>query len=344
VIGLQGHQQKIVALAVSPDGKRLASASLEAVYVWDMASQTLIERLPGYYGEVQSVAISPNGELLAFGGQDHEVQLLSLKEQTTLTLEDYSGYRGRLAFSPDSKLLAYPTVAEGYPRYGFTVRDTASGASVADVKMDSWALGMAFSTDGAVLATGNYSGEIRLWDTSDWTEIMVLEGHTRSVNRILFSPNGKVLISAGERNRSVRLWEMPSGKALEVLEGGAGDYGVYGIDALAISNDGSTLAYNGPDKTILLWNMQTRKQIGKLSSSDQYFVTALAFSKDGEFLLSSDALTQTFVRVWSINFLTETQSMLVQREDISDFVIDASGSRLVSSSADGTVLLWDIEG
>ena len=335
---LLGHRQALKVLSMSLDGKWLASASSEAVFVWDTATHALKAQLPGYYGEVQSLALSPDDTLLAFGGQNREVHLIDRAAHTELTLTGYTGYRGIIAFSPDSKLLFYPTLHDY--AYGFAIVDAHTGDSIKAVELKSWVLGAAFSPDGKLLATGDYYGNIAVWDTTTWAQRLTLTGHGGEVNRVLFSPDGKLLVSSGHDD-TVRLWDLTSGDALNVLQA-EGDYSTYGIEALALSRDGSRLAYNGPDHTIVVWNMQTKKRVGVLRS-DQYFTTAVIFSPDGKFLISTDGLYQAVVRVWDLSFLAETQSVTVQRENISDMVMNASGTELISSSKDGTVLMWAVD-
>ena len=78
-----------------------------------------------------------------------------------------------------------------------------------------------------------------------------LKGHTDGVNSVAFSPDGKMLASAG---LSITLWDVATGKEQATLKGHRGL-----VNCVAYSPDGKTLASGGEDKTIKLWDVATGK-------------------------------------------------------------------------------------
>ncbi|MEH1884279.1 WD40 repeat domain-containing protein, partial [Nostoc sp.] len=68
-------------------------------------------------------------------------------------------------------------------------------------------LGVSFSPDGKMLASGSAENTVKLWDTSTGKEIKTLTGHTNSVRGVSFSPDGKMLASGSDDN-TVKLWRL----------------------------------------------------------------------------------------------------------------------------------------
>ena len=77
---------------------------------------------------------------------------------------------------------------------------------------------LAFSPDGRLLATGEQSGAVKIWQVSDHRLLSTLAGHAAAVRSLAFSPDGALLASAGD-DKLARVWDVATGAALSSLTG-----------------------------------------------------------------------------------------------------------------------------
>ncbi|MEG4114295.1 MULTISPECIES: serine/threonine-protein kinase [unclassified Microcoleus] len=138
---------------------------------------------------------------------------------------------------------------------------------------------VAFSPDGATLASGSEDKTIEMWKLETGKRWYTLTGHSDWVTCVAFSPDGATLASGG-RDKTIQIWDLNKGKWWYALRGH--EDRVY---AVAFSRDGQVLASGSRDKTVQLWNLNKGRRMSALTGHAGG-VEAVAFSPGGEFLAS----------------------------------------------------------
>lgn len=326
-----GHQAGVGALAISLDGKVVASGA-DGIRLWDPASGKPIRKLD--VKGVSCLALAADGKTLASGGQDRVVRLWNI--ESGLPIGELKGHKNGLcglAFSRDGKLLASGDVQA-------TVRiwDVAEQKHVQEINNQSGTerISLAFTADNKSLFCSG------AWNDSSF---LPKAGTVLKINGKEIKFDGVLNIQGVEMSRKeghfALQWDVATGKEIRRF-GGLSDT----LRSLALSLDDSLVAAASRDGKLCIWDART--------GSDRLFINAhpshtdapfsgspsLAFSPDGKTLAS--ASTDRTIRLWDVVTAKEKGQFTAADSPIYSIVFSADGKTLISGSADTGVLVWEV--
>ncbi|MBD1909350.1 MULTISPECIES: NB-ARC domain-containing protein [unclassified Leptolyngbya] len=198
-------------------------------------------------------------------------------------------------------------------------------------EMFSIAMSIDMSPDGEMMAVGDSSGNIYLWNVTTTQLLGTLEGHVGWVWSVAFSPSG-ALLASGCTDSSVRLWDVQSGQCLQLLTDHSG-----GVRSVSFSPDGQQFASGSEDKTVRLWNLQG--QCFRVLEGHTQSVYSVHFAPNQQTLASSS--NDATVRIWDVSNGNCLSILQGHTSGVQCVRYSPDGQLLASGCRDGSIRLWN---
>jgi WD40 repeat protein len=323
---LMGHRNGIFCLALSPDGKRLASGDKGGeIRIWDVATGQELTSFSASHHSVRSLAFAPDGQTLASGGADQNIHLWDIA--TAKQLRAFNGHQKdvrTVVFTADGRKLV-----SGGEDHTVRLWDVATGKEIRQFgeRQQAKGAGTALSPDGKVIASAD--GGVYRWDFATGQQIGDrLGGITRTDvggQFLAFSPDGTKLAVQGW-DGWIYLWDLE--KDREIYKR-SGPFGIY--NNLAFSPDGKLLAAGG-DNAIRLWETATGQEVYG-SRGAQGMIGWIGFARGGKSLVAGGWDDRP--RVWD---LTPDKGLLASSGRRGDALTPAPLGHSFALSPDGGTL------
>ncbi|KAG8750768.1 hypothetical protein FRC14_000247 [Serendipita sp. 396] len=330
MVNMEGHDDLILSVALSPDNQKVATGSHDkTIRIWDPKIDEGKEekRLEGHGDSVWSVSFSADGSKLVSGSSDHTIRIWDLESESPMikTLRGHSGPVLCVAFSSDSQM-----VVSGSQDKTVHVWDVETGEVKQQRMYGDSIWSVAFSSSNSKIVSGCNDHTIHVLEV-EGGEMAVLEGHTDAVISVAFSPDQQRVVS-GSHDKTVRIWDLETGKEVRGVVGHTDS-----VQFVKFQDDDTVLSASH-DGSCRSWDVQTSKQETMVNAFNNW-VHSIALPSDDQFL--AVGLDST---IHILDMETgDGRTLQGHTGPVGSIAFSHNNEKIASVSYDRTVRIWDVE-
>jgi len=261
---LKEHRARITCMG--NNGERLVSGSSDGELVaWDKMTRKAQIRIRAHSGGIRQIVSLPGNDKCITTGADGVTRVWDIGLGRELGA--MNACVGPVACSADKDLLLAGSRGNAVSVWSLDKRaELTNWGHSAEINC------IAYSPDGAVLATGSDDRSVRVWDVRNGKELYCLLGHRQRVLSVAFSADGR-MIASGAQDGTVKLWKADSGACIRTIR--VSEARVTCVRFAPLSDQ---LVSCGYDQPVRFWEPVTGRPIREVPVSD---VATMAFSKNG---------------------------------------------------------------
>ncbi len=325
------HRLDLHAAHFSRDGKRLVTAGRDrTARVWNSETGEPVSAVIQHGEEIRNARFSPDGRWVVTASADRTARVWDAVTGKAMgpPLPHQEEVR-HAEFSPDGQWVVTASLDRSA-----RICDAASGKERFQLIHDSPVWSACYSPSGEFIGTGCMNGTVTVWDAATGQAVARLPKHNnRIVSFIAFSPDNRLVLSAGEDGNAHVSDRVSGERTIPVLKHGAA------VLHAAFSSDGLWIVTASQDGSAQVWETSTGRPVSP-PLSHRGTVYRAGFSPDGRWVVTGSA--DATARVWDAQSGQAVSPPLIHRSVVLGAAFSPDGRRILTASSDGGARVWDV--
>jgi serine/threonine protein kinase/WD40 repeat protein len=328
---IQAHSAVIVAVAFAPDGETIITGAEDThVAFWDSQTGQAVGRDLVHPTKLSALLFTHDGEMLVTSAYDQRVRFWKSDVSNPLTQVLTHPTSNAPVFTPDGQTIASVSLQ------GITFNDLETGMTTTYTHENALISSYKYNRDGSLLLFGTIpglgnQGEVLVLDTATRSIVQSFDWTGRLVGDVVWSSDESMVVASGWSDGGVVVWSTETGERL--FEDPTG----VGCMAVALTSDDRYLAVLCYE-SLRVYDLETQTLSWQRDVPGT--VTAMTFVPDSTRLIMG--IGEHFMSEWDVTTQSHLRDFIGHRKPVVSMVVNATGTRLISGSEDGTARIWDM--